>query len=385
MSLILILTTSYGSQIARADGWSGQASAVVTGEYDDNPNLATEGEESVFGFTTSPALAIRKVLPRTTINASGALDINVFDGDGGQNGGGDLDSIDQHVTADIETRTRRSTIEFGASYDRESARTSEIEDTGNLSEDATRESFAGNANYSYQISQRNFLDVFGDAEDVSFDSGELSNFRSYGVGGGFRHILSRQDEIGLFADYSRFDPESADEAASDILSVRASWNRRVSPRFSFDISAGGNIVQSDRPGLGDETSIGFILEGGLDWKPGERDTIGLSFERSAEPSGTGELQERNSVSANYRRDLTRSVGFDLDFDFIQQDSVEQSGTGERTFFQVEPAISWNFLPDWAVSTSYRFRRQKFDNGGDSAVSNAIFMTIRYSGPNVSLF
>lgn len=385
VSLILILLSSYGSVAAKAGGWSASTSADVSGEYDDNPNLLTEGGTGVFGVTSSPSVSIRKVFPRSSINASAGLDINTFDGDGGQNGGGSLDSIDQHVTADMATRTRRSTIELGFSHDRESARTSEIEDTGNLSEDATRMSFAGDARYSFQISRRNFIDVFGDAEDVSFDSGNLTGFRSYGGGTGFRHVLSPIDQIGLSANFSRFDPDSEEDTPSDILDVSASWTRQVSPRLSFDISLGGEAIRSDNPGSGDETSFGFTLEGGLDWKPGRRDTIGISFERSAQPSSTGALQERNLVSATYQRDLTRTVGFDLDFNFFQQEAADDSGTAERTFFEVVPALSWNFHPDWSLLTSYRYRQQKFGSGGDSATSNAFFLTISYSSPYVSLF
>ena len=65
MSLSLILLSSYGSVAAKAGGWSASASADVSGEYDDNPNLATEGGTGVFGVTSSPSVAIRKVFPRS--------------------------------------------------------------------------------------------------------------------------------------------------------------------------------------------------------------------------------------------------------------------------------------------------------------------------------
>lgn len=384
MSLILILSNTQGIQDAWADGWSGSASMTEKGEYDDNPNLVVTGGEGAFGVTSTPALAIRKIMPRTAIDAAASLDINVFDGDGGQ-GGGNLNSIDQHVKANIATHSLRNAVGFGIRHDRESARTSEIEDTGNLGEDATRQSFAGDASYSYQISRRNFFDVFGDAEDVSFDTGNLSGFRSYGAGVAYRHVLSTTDELGLVANYGRFDPESNFDSSSENVSLSGTWDRQVSPQLAFDVSLGGELVRSDGSALDDKTSIGFTVEGSLGWKPGERDTLTFSIERAAKPSSNGALQEKITARAKYNRVLTRSLGFGLDINFFQQDAINGGGTAKRTFFEAAPTISWNFHPDWALSTSYRYRQQEIGNGGDSATSNAVFLSISYSSPYVSLF
>jgi len=376
----------FGSQPALADGWEVQGRVSVEGQYDDNPRLRTEGEESVFGISTSPELTISKMTPTSSVYATGVVNFSEFSGDGG--GGDDLDSIDQRAGAGLATKTRRSTLTLDTRYSRVPTRVSEVEDTGVLTTDATRTSFAGDAGYTYRVSSRDVLSVFGNAEDVSFNknSDQFTEYRSYGGGAAYRRVVSSSDELGLSVSYSRFDPSSNRDTASDTLNGHGSWSSSVSPQFSFEISVGGDFTWSDPPGSDSQTDANIFLEAGMDWKVSKSDALNLAFRKSAEPSSSGTIEERNTLQFGYRHDFTRSIGFDLGVNVLQQDSVNDVGrSNDRFYLSAQPELSWQFLQGWTVSASYRYRRQEFERSGDTATSNGGFLKIQYQSPPIPFF
>jgi hypothetical protein len=375
----------FGAQPALADGWEVQGQVSVEGQYDDNPRLRTEGEEGVFGISTSPELTIRKKTPTSSVYATGAANFAEFSGDGG--GGDDLDSIDQRAGAGLTTKTRLSTLALDARYSRVPTRVSEVEDTGVLTTDATRTSFAGDAAHTYRVSRRDVLSVFGNAQDVSFsNTNQLTDYRSYGGGAAYRRLVSSSDELGLSVSYSRFDPSSNNDTASNTVNGHGSWSNTVSPQLSFAISAGGDFIWLDPPGSDNQRDFEFFLEAGVDWKASKSDALDLTLRRSAEPSGSGTVDERNTLKFGYRRDLTKSIGFDLAVNVLLQDSVDDAGRSNDHFFlSVQPKLSWQFLEDWTVSASYRYRRQELEVSGDPATSNAGFLTIQYQSPPIPFF
>lgn len=380
----LLLAAPYNADLADAAEWSGQAGLSVAGEYDDNPRLLNQDEEGAVGVIVTPSVAIRSQLPRTTFELGGSLPFNKFEGTG-SDGGEDLTSFDQHANASVTTETRLTSFGLNGTFDRQTTRLSEVEDSGDLADDATRLSYGGGARVSQQITRRDFLDLFGNAQDVSFDTDRLSDFRSYGGGAGYRHLLTKQDQIGFSSDYSRFDPGSDEDTQSDIVGARAIWIHESSPTLSLDLSAGGQFIWSEQ-GDGDRnTDLGFTVSGDVNWTPSPKDDLRLTFERSSVPSGTGTLQTRNRASAGYVRKLTRSVGLSLDIDFIMQEALDDQRGDDRIFVQAKPRIFWAPFQNWELSASYRFRRQEFTGSNETAYSNAVFVTISYSSPYIGLF
>ena len=125
---------------ALADGWSVGASLSTMIQYDDNP-LLRSNEDSVWGFIISPEMTVMGETPRTSLKIDLRLDVNQFSGSGVQDQAAeDLDSFDQHFTSDFELHSKHSSLGANVAFDRDTTRTSEITDSGILSDNARRES-----------------------------------------------------------------------------------------------------------------------------------------------------------------------------------------------------------------------------------------------------
>ena len=71
---------------------------------------------------------------------------------------------------------------------------------------------------------------------------------------------------------------------------------------------------------------------------------------------------------------------------------DTSTPADRTYYDAEAKIIWHGRPRWLVDLAYQYRRQEFDEpvetagepAGDSAESNALWLTMRYTWQRMDL-
>ncbi|MCE7897521.1 MAG: hypothetical protein DYH19_12230, partial [Gammaproteobacteria bacterium PRO8] len=107
-----------------------------------------------------------------------------------------------------------------------------------------------------------------------------------------------------------------------------------------------------------------------------------------EPSGDGQLRTRNraSVGVTYKATELTTLGLAVDYtdnyDYGLSGSTEEDNDEESRYYSVRPSVAWQIAEDWDLVGEYRFRHKAFE-GGDSATSNAVLLTLRYRLPTLT--
>jgi len=98
------------------------------------------------------------------------------------------------------------------------------------------------------------------------------------------------------------------------------------------------------------------------------------------------MLRRNSVKLNLKRKLTERVNFSLNNVYYSNETAggRTISGDERTYFSIEPKLSWRASRWWTITGSYRYRSQEYTESSDGvADSNAVYLNVRYVWPRPS--
>ena len=385
-------TLSWGASALLIVLWDGGALAAewsVGGQvreriaFDDNVRLVTENEEAVIASITTLDVDVGARAPATVLNANIRLDGNVFIGVD------DLDSFDQHLVADGEHSIQRVTLSANAGFDRDTARTSEITDTGRTDVLAERIGLTLGSGVAYLVSEVDGIRVFSNYSDVSFDTDELTDHTFYGAGVGWARLLTEATKLDSFVTASRFETGTGSPVESTVYGAQIGITHAFSERLEIQVGAGVRHTSTDFvEAVGgslvsrSQTDIGFTTDSRVSYRF-ERTTLEGSYVRDVSPSSAGQLLTKNTVSLSLRQRATPVITFSFRGLYQENESANlgaNRANNDRTFWSVTPGARWAFLPDWTASASYRYRSNQSGGSGRRAVSNAVRMAVTYRLP-----
>ena len=360
---------------ASAADWHLNGSVTEEFTYDDNFRLDATGEETLWGFNTRPRLGLETHSPRTDLFMNGALNYGYFPDRTDEN------SFDQQGDVSLQHRSERTTLSVGGNVRRATTRTTEDEDTGRNYSDAVRIGLGGNASMSYALTERAGAGIQGGASYTTYDTTELSDYRTYSAGPFVTYQVTEQDSVRLGGSYTRYDRLSGLDYESDLFVGNATWTHVFHPQWTMSVRGGGNYTTSDEEVTSgvttSEDKAGFDAGVSLTYSE-ERGSITGSFDHFVVPSGTGRLERRNALSLNVSYNATPLISFGLGTSFIQQDGAT-GDEEDRNFVSAQPSVSYHFLPDWTARVAYRFRTQTLDEG-ERAYSNGGLASITWNLP-----
>jgi hypothetical protein len=123
----------------------------------------------------------------------------------------------------------------------------------------------------------------------------------------------------------------------------------------------------------------------------------LGYSRTLSPSSIGQIVEYNSVNMNYSYQISREFTFNIDGSISLNKSVGDSefqSVSDRTYYNASIGLVWDFAREWQLSTSYRYRRQEYNNDDEGQVnnelastsdSNALMITLNYNWDGLRVF
>ncbi len=379
-SALLIVLWDGGALAAE---WSvgGQVRERIT--FDDNVRLVTENEEAAIASITTLDVDVGARAPTTVLNANIRLDKSVFIG------ADDLDSFDQHLVADGEHSIQRVTLSANAGFDRETARTSEITDTGRTDVLAERIGLTLGTGAAYRASVVDAIRTFSNYSDVSYDTDELTDYTFYGAGVGWARLLTEATSLNSFVTASRFETGTGSPVESTVYGAQIGITHAFTERLEIQVGAGVKRTSTDFvESVGgslvsrSQTDIGFTTDSRVSYRF-ERTTLEGSYVRDVFPSSAGQMLTKNTVSLSLRQRATPVITFSFRGSYQENESANlgtNRANNDRTYWSVTPGAHWAFLPDWTASASYRYRSNQSGGSGRRAVSNAVRMAVTYRLP-----
>jgi len=391
------------SQQTPATEYSVEPRIQTSTEFNTNRRLNGRGaDDDVLGAGLDVGAALGVRTPRSELLLVPRVRVTRYTGES------DLDTEEGFVDLSAShALTPRLSSELEASYTRDSALTSELEDTGILDAQVDRERIEAAPSLRYQLSPHdaveirgNYIDVDykdpGDSGLVDFDFlfGSLSYTRALGPSDSvFATVLasdfetgespgavpSTQSEtrsIGGQLGYTRvFSDRTTATAAVGVIHSDIEFfeiERAVDPRFPFLVLV--REVESET------TETGLLLDLSLSHDFDPVTSADASFSRAVTPSGRGAQTTTDELELELTRRLQPRLTGSAGVRFSRR-SAQGDGAGaslDRDFWRARGRLRWRMDRFWTVIGEYIYRRQDFD-GGATFDAHAIMLNFRYRG------
>ena len=356
--------------------------------YDDNRQLRTERRSvglntEAYGVLSSAGANIGVRSDRYKIDLRNRVSINRYQSDL------DLDSDNAFIDLTSSYNlTERATIGVTGNYTRDTTLTSELEVTGLVQQNRIREQWTISPNWSYMLTQRQFIQANYTHLDTSYEKSDIGNLFDYTTDVvSISHNYQWTQLLTSFvsASWMEFDIPTLNRNTTQ-YSVSIGADYQFLPTWSASFMIGERYTQTEITFFGrDFTSSqdGLIFNFSIN-KEFEEGSAEASYSRSTSATGNGQLQVLEKLQANFTHKITQKLRFSMVGGInVTSDSNTRNTSSNRTYYHVSPSLSWQFNRQTSLSGSYRYRNQKFDREDEAAVSNAVFLTFNYRWDKLS--
>ena len=386
----------FGAVVAAISGpvssaeWSVQPLVRVAAGRDSNPTLTTGSHESTTVTTVTPLMHVRGQTELSGIDVGLALNYNNYSSS-------QVEDTDQQIlTLESSTRTsERTTLGLSGELRRDDLRqTVDVSsDAGNvgdadvgLVQTKVRRKWNNlRPSWTRALSERSNLELAYNATDVSFDNAAgtgLVDYTDQLVSMTYSYNISSRDSLNITTNASRFRAPDADNT-SDTARLLVGFARAFSETSRGSISVGASRTKEDAAGSTDRSS-GFVLQAGATQRS-EITTLDVTVSHDVSPSGAGQSIASDQLWANWVRRVSPRINFVLRATLVRNEVLQGSDpTVDRRYYEVEPALEYQWMPRVFLRASYLYRYQKFDADPMSATGNTVLVGLAYNWRRQSL-
>jgi len=383
-------------------------SISIQTEYDDNKRLKTDRfgsiDKSAYGVITRVNAEVGVRSDKYDIAVDNQFILNRYKSDF------DLDSEDFNFNLSSSYHlTEKHQIGLNASFKRDTTLTSELDDigvgSGLLQDNVRHEQWSVEPTWSYSFSNTQFIQASYEHSEHMYAESEISSYVDYTI-----DIFSTsftQQWTPLWSNFLSFSamsfkvPERGEgifESSTDTTeySINIGTQYQISPTWSTSATVGERFTTTEltfqQPNFNtltfDKVTTsndvrGFIFSFNLD-KQFEAGNASISYSRSTNPQGQGQLQVRDSVGANFDHSFTQKLKLSLKGSLNKITiSGREDDNNDRTYFDINPSIRWRFDKQLSLTAGYRYRGQSYERDDEEAISNSVRLNFNYRWDKVS--
>ena len=398
------LESLYIAVFLLSTGWVGvaqareiyiQPSINIETEYDDNIRLMTDRfdgiDTSAYGVITSASALLGVRSDRYDVALDNRVVINRYSSDF------DLDSEDFFInfTSNFDA-TEKSRFSLSGKYLQDTTLTSELNEnetgTGLVQDNPIREEWSVSPNWTYFLSNTQFLQANYYHIDISYEDSDFNNFFDYTID--VFSLSYSQQWLPVLRNFFNasvmyFDVPDIQRETLE-YSIDTGVEYQISPTWFASLTVGGRFTNTDitLPAIDngafttEEVKLsdnvqGMIFSFNVD-KQFESGNAGVDYSRSTNAQGDGKLQLLDRFGANFNYRFTHKLRFSLrgSVSVASNAGTDEQGN-DRTNYSVRPTISWLFDRNISLTGGYQYRRQEFERNDELAESNSFFLNFNY--------
>lgn len=381
VAVMLFAIVTLGSTAAQAAEWYVESQVQTQTSYDTNVRLSPTDKIDTAAGMVSPEVRIGRRTEALDLSLLGRADLN------GYLDPSSLSSVDGKLrfTGNYTTPRDKLGLETGVNHD--TTLTTEVTDTGDLTEAARVTTVDVVPSWSHALSEIDTIDVAAGYVNTSYDTDSLTDYVFYSGQVGWSRRVTEIDTLQTVAYTGRFEAEDSGDTTADIVGLLFGWSRQFSEQVSARLAVGPEYVISrfdEAGGRETDRQLGYRIDGVLAYQMDELTRLDLSGSRKTEPSGSGETVTRNQLQVALIHRVDPLFTVRLDATVLQnRDTGSNSGNSDRFYYAIQPRAIWRLDQDTDLAASYRFRSQDFSDNRDTASSHAVFLTLTHRLPRWS--
>lgn len=380
---ILLLLMSCVALEALAREWYFQPQARVNMEFDTNPQLRSVNIQDAYGIINHLDANYGIRSDRYTIVSTSMLDLYNYWGSS------ELNLDRQNFYTDLNGNyqlTERSTLGLATVYRKDTSLTSELLNTGLVQNQVPRQSIDVTPTWRYNLSESQMVKSNYSHESVTYDPNNYG-LRDYDTDSGSITYLDQwtpklQYLIALSAlHYSSPGIRQLNETTINNYSLNVGFEHRYSETLTFTGSVGARLTETVIKPIAQATSLGWLFAVGMN-KQFEVGNISINYNRSVSPTGIGLFLQSDSFDASAEYRFSERFKAVLSSSVIITSSTDSKNKEfDRTYYMIEPKLSWDLTRQATLVGGYRYRWQQYDQSnnalGNEALSNAVYVYINY--------
>lgn len=355
--------------------------------YSDNLLLNRDNEIETFGSITTPELRLERTSPTTSILFDGRFEFAEYLDHSNFN------SQDQFLTLGVEHHlSERSMLNLSGNFTRDTTLKSEQDATNKFLDDSFRfTQWQVAPSWSYLLSPIDEVSLRGSYRQVSYDTDEKTDFQYFGSAIAYNRKLDELSQVTGSVSAFRFIPDEPGESRTDTLSALMGYAYTPSERFSISGSVGLAYAMREEDGTESDdngSDLGYRFRLDMKYLMDDQAAARLSLSHDSEPSGDGDQVTRNRIGAslNYKVTGQTSLGLNVDYadsaDILGFEGSSTSDEEKSRYASVRPSVAWQLTEDVSLVAEYRYRHKVFEDSGDAASSNSVFLTLQYEFPTL---
>ena len=368
--------------------WSVQPAVGVSVGRESNPLLTTATHESSTVTWVTPSMRIQGRTELSEIDLGLVLNYKNYSTDQVEDSDQQILSLNAFTQTSERTRlglvgefrrdNLRETVNTGTS-----ASSGSDADVGLLQANVTRDRRNLRPTWTQALSEKNSVQLAYEITDVGFDNTagtDLVDFTDQNLALSFSHSINPRDSFTIGTNVSRYRAPATvntSDNTTDTTRLLVGFARAFSETSRGSISVGASKTKEDIAGTVDHAS-GFVLEATAR-EVSEIMEIDGSISHDVSPSGSGRSIQSDQLRMRLLRSISPTLRFALRATLLRNKVLEGSDASvDRRYYEVEPALEYQWTSQWSVRTGFAYRYQKFDADPTSANSNIVFVGVAYN-------
>jgi len=384
--LFCLLAVLFFPRFLAAAEWSLVPIITLGVGADDNPALTTGPSDTNLFLFLSPRINWIRKTEISSVNLGMLLNATRYSGNDTEDTYSHTLSLasffqtSERTRWGLDGRLRRDTL-FRTI--RTTPDTGDLEDTDDaLVERKVRRTWlSARPTWKYALSERSSLGLSYRITDVSFSNTEdtgLVNYQNHHLSTQYSHRITDRNDLNLVVNRLAYRPDgTGNKSDTTQLLVGVSHTYSETSRGRFLVGSGKTTQTTT---AASEDTTGVVMEAGLVLRS-ELTTFDGVISRDVQASGIGSSVMSNQLRMYLARKISPVTSFVFRAKLFRNKALEGSDPGlDRRFYELGPALSWQWRPEWAFGTEYRYRSKKFDVNPETAESNMLFMSATYFWP-----
>jgi hypothetical protein len=368
-------TLAAGPTLPKPGGFSVDTGVVQTFTYDSNPLRLTNGEDALFGSTTSPKLTLRWKTPRSIIESESRMDMNVFDDS-------DYDSLDLNQKLLLSRNNERWTASLRGLLNYDTTRVSEVTNFSINLPKVRSQKLSATPEISYKASQRSRFVLSGSASTLEYDSNRFTDYNTYSISPSYELKFDPRNTGTITLNGQRYETASGTDSASDSYGPTLGWTHVVNPQLTLRASAGGLSNHKTGAGAGtDRHSWNYVFSGGVIYK-GDQDVFDFTATRAREPFGNGTETLLDTFAINERHALNPLVTLKANAKYQQANYETLPGINLDYSYGAGAGLAYRITPKAELSADYRYRQEQLTTISNAIDQHVVLLSLTYE-PNWS--
>ncbi len=381
--LVLLAVAALTGRVAVAQQWYFEPAAELRAFYEDNVRLSATDSQSSPGtdllanLAAGRATEVSDIALTATIDSRWYADVSDFNRTNG--------NLRIRASRELE----RSRFGFDGVFSYDSTETSEEGTSGLVQVNKRRSRLLASPSWRYALTQRLDLDTTVSYETVSYEDVEAIPLYNYTFGRGSTGLVYRLSErLQLFSNvsFARYEASAVDQS-SDTYGFLVGAEYAFSQTMSISALGGMQHLRSE-PSLDGGTGVDETTGGQFQIRATKEFEIGqlyLQADQGLVPSGRGTLLETTAIAMGL--DYALAPRWKLKLDARGYHNSEPGGDrsfNNRRFIRLGPRLTYQLTPSTEIGLGYLYRYQDREVLDQTATSNAVFLTLRYSGRRVGI-